>query len=50
MVILNAALCLAAALGKEISEGVSMASELIDSGKALEKLEAFIRATNEVEE
>ena len=50
VVILNAALCLAAALGKEISEGVSMASELIDSGKALEKLEAFIRATNEVEE
>lgn len=50
VVILNAALCLASALGKEISEGVRMATELIDSGKALEKLEAFIRATNEVEE
>lgn len=50
VVILNAALCLASALGKEISEGVRMATELIDSGKALEKLETFIRATNEVEE
>lgn len=50
VIILNAALCLASALGKEISEGVRMATELIDSGKALEKLEAFIRATNEVEE
>lgn len=50
VVILNAALCLASALGKEISEGVRMAAELIDSGKALEKLEVFIRATNEVEE
>lgn len=49
VVILNAALCLAAALGKEISEGVALATEMIDSGKALEKLEAFIRATNEVE-
>ncbi len=50
VVILNAGLCLAAAFGKEISEGVDMATEAIDSGKALEKLEAFVRATNEVEE
>lgn len=50
VVILNTALCLAAALGKEISEGIRMAAEMIDSGKALEKLEAFICATNEVEE
>ena len=47
--ILNAALCLAAALEKDICEGVRLAAEMIDSGKALEKLEAFIRATNEVE-
>ena len=49
VVILNAALCLAAALEKDICEGVRLAAEMIDSGKALEKLEAFIRATNEVE-
>ena len=35
---------------RQLSERVDMATEAIDSGKALEKLEAFVRATNEVEE
>lgn len=50
VVVLNSALCLAAALGKRIEECVPIAEGLIDSGRALEKMEAFIRATNEVEE
>ncbi len=29
-----------------LEEGVKMAREIIDSGKAAEKLEAFIKATN----
>ena len=29
-----------------LAEGVKMAQEMIDSGKAAEKLEAFVRATN----
>ena len=32
---------------KSILDGVRMAEDLIDSGKAMEKLEAFIKATNE---
>ncbi|MBQ8928166.1 MAG: bifunctional anthranilate synthase component II/anthranilate phosphoribosyltransferase [Oscillospiraceae bacterium] len=32
-----------------LEEGVAMAAELIDSGKALEKLEEFVRLTNEME-
>ncbi|MCR5655673.1 MAG: anthranilate phosphoribosyltransferase [Lachnospiraceae bacterium] len=32
-----------------IADGVKLAAELIDSGKAMEKLEAFIKATNEAE-
>ena len=36
-------------LGKEgitMEEGVAIAKEMIDSGKALEKLEEFIKETN----
>ena len=29
-----------------LAEGIALAAELIDSGKALQKLEAFIEATN----
>jgi anthranilate phosphoribosyltransferase len=50
-VILNAACCLY--MGKNditMRECVRLAQELIDSGKAMRTLEAFVRATNEVEE
>jgi anthranilate phosphoribosyltransferase len=50
VILLNAALCLAAAFGKDIAEGAAIAAEMIDSGKALATMEAFVRATNEVEE
>jgi anthranilate synthase/phosphoribosyltransferase len=33
-----------------LADGIRMAGELIDSGKALEKLEEFIRVTNEMEQ
>lgn len=49
VVVLNAALCLAAAFDKTIKECVPLAEQLIDSKKALKKLEDFVRATNEVE-
>lgn len=49
VVVLNAALCMAAAFGKEIGECIALAETTIDNGKALEKLNAFIRATNEAE-
>lgn len=49
VVVLNASLALAAALDKEIGECVTMAENLIDSGKAMQKMQAFIKATNEVE-
>ena len=46
MVVLNAAVALYTALeDKELKECIGLAQELIDSGKAMEKLEAFIKAT-----
>ena len=46
-VLLNAgAALLAAEKASGIGEGVQMAAELIDSGAAMQKLEAFIRASN----
>lgn len=47
VVVLNAALCLTIA-GKtaDIQEGIVLASEIIDSGRAAQQLEAFVRATN----
>ena len=47
VVLLNAACGLYAAdKADSIAEGVKLAAELIDSGKALEKLNSFIKATN----
>ncbi len=50
VVLLNAAACLYMA-GKAdgIGEGISLAAEMIDGGKAYEKMEAFVKATNEVQ-
>lgn len=46
-VALNAGACIyIAGKAATLAEGVKMAQETIDSGKAAEKLEAFIRATN----
>ena len=37
-----------AAPNYQLGEGVTMAASLIDSGKALEKLDEFVRLSNEV--
>jgi len=49
IVLLNAAACLYLA-GKvdKMADGITLAAELIDSGKAYEKMEQFIKSTNEV--
>lgn len=48
-VVLNAAFCLYMCRSDvTIRECVRLAGEIIDSGKAMEKLEQFVRATNEV--
>lgn len=50
IVLLNAAVCLYMMHNHvTLRQCVELARELIDSGKALEKMNAFIRATNEVE-
>ena len=47
IVLLNAAACLVAAdMAEDLKEGIEMASESIDSGKAKEKLEMLISLTN----
>ena len=47
-VVLNAGACIyIAKKAATLAEGVKIAQETIDSGKAAEKLEAFVRATNE---
>ena len=46
-VVLNVAAGLHVAKGLEFADAVKEAEETIDSGKALEKLEEFIKATNE---
>ena len=51
MVLLNAAAALVGAgLAKDFSEGITQAAESIDSGRALEKLEAMKKITNEYKE
>lgn len=50
MVLLNAGMSLYLGIdGITLEEGVKMAGELIDSGKAAAKLEEFIKATKEYE-
>ena len=47
IVLINAGVCLAAAdLAKDLKEGIKMAQDSIDSGKAKEKLEQLIAFTN----
>ena len=49
IVLLNAAACLyMAGKADTISNGVKLAAEMIDSGKAYKQLEAFVQATKEV--
>lgn len=49
VVVLNAAAAIAASgKTKDITEGIKLAEEAIDSGKALEKLERLIEITNKV--
>ncbi|MDD2235118.1 MAG: anthranilate phosphoribosyltransferase [Desulfitobacteriaceae bacterium] len=49
VVVLNAALCFyLAGKAKTLKQAVSMAKDLIDSGAALRKLEAFVKLSNEV--
>ncbi len=49
IVCLNTAACLYLAdKAANIEEGITLAKSLLDSGKAYEKMEAFVRATNEV--
>ena len=48
IVLLNCAACLyLAGKAEGIKDGIKIAADLIDSGKALEKMEAFVKATNE---
>lgn len=48
-ILLNAGIALYLGIdGYELSDGIARAAELIDSGKAYQKLEQFIRATQEV--
>ena len=50
VVLLNAGMSLYLGIdGITLEEGVKMAGELIDSGKAAAKLEEFIKATKEYE-
>ena len=50
VVLLNAGMSLYLGIdGITLEEGIKMAGELIDSGKAAEKLEEFIKATKEYE-
>lgn len=48
IVLLNSALGICAGgKAENIAEGIRLAETLIDSGKAYEKLEQFVKATNE---
>ena len=48
-VLMNAGACIyVGGKAETFAEGIDMAAKLIDSGAALEKLEAFIKASNEV--
>ncbi|AJF07210.1 anthranilate phosphoribosyltransferase [Geoalkalibacter subterraneus] len=49
IVILNAAFSLCAAeIADDIPQGLKMAAEAVDSGRALERLEGLVRLTNEI--
>ena len=49
VVVLNAAAAIAVSgRSKDIAEGIKLAEEAIDTGKALEKLEKLIEITNKV--
>ena len=48
-VLLNAGAAIHIAKGISMEEGVKQAAEMIDSGKAMKKLEEFIRLTNQYE-
>jgi len=51
IVLLNAAACLhLAGQAASMEQGVALAADLIDSGRARETMEAFVNATNEVQE
>jgi anthranilate phosphoribosyltransferase len=46
-VVLNAGACIyIAGKAESLEAGIKQAQEVIDSGKAMEKLEAFVKATN----
>lgn len=50
VILMNAGMCLYLGIdGITLKEGVKMAAEMIDSGKAYEKLVEFVEATNNVE-
>ena len=46
IVVLNAAAAIHIATGKSIAEAVKEAEEILDSGKAYEQLQHFVKATN----
>ncbi len=48
-VLLNAGAAIHIAKGISMEEGIQLAADMIDSGKAMEKLEEFIRLTNQYE-
>lgn len=49
IILLNAAACLYLAdKAESIADGIALAAQHIDSGKAEEKMQSFVRATNEV--
>ncbi|MCK9312829.1 MAG: anthranilate phosphoribosyltransferase [Methanocorpusculum sp.] len=49
VVLLNATVCLyMAGKTEKISDGIALAAEIIESGKAYEQMKRFVRATNEV--
>ncbi|MFA9378197.1 MAG: anthranilate phosphoribosyltransferase [Lachnotalea sp.] len=49
VILMNAGMCLYLGLdGITLKEGVEMAADIIDSGKAYQKFEEFVKATNEL--
>lgn len=50
MVLLNSAVALKVALDMDLKEALNLAAEMIDSGKALQKLNDFIKVTNSFEQ
>lgn len=50
MVLLNSAVALKVALDMDLKEALNLAAEMIDSGKALQKLNDFVEMTNSFEQ